>query len=273
MSTVLVIFLGDVVGVAGREMFAKHATALRQKYRADALIVNGENSSSQGRGITPKIADFFKQHGADIITTGNHIWYRREIYNYLNEHSTILRPANFPSGAPGVGVSVITVNGTKIAVINLQGRVFMKEALDDPFRAIDSILLYLRDKTPLIFIDFHAEATSEKYGLAYYCAGRVTGVVGTHTHVQTADERVLPGGTAYITDLGMAGALNSMLGMQKEAIINHFLTQLPVKFSVDTKPPFVLTGVCITADKQTGRATEIERIRIVDEDLVVQSEE
>src|SRR3990167_1542697 len=264
MSTVRVIFLGDVVGVAGREMFAKHATALRQKYRADALIVNGENSSSQGRGITPKIADFFKQHGADIITTGNHIWYRREIYNYLNEHSTILRPANFPSGAPGVGVSVITVNGTKIAVINLQGRVFMKEALDDPFRAIDSILLYLRDKTPLIFIDFHAEATSEKYGLAYYCAGRVTGVVGTHTHVQTADERVLPGGTAYITDLGMAGALNSMIGMKKEPIIHNMITQMPVKFEVDDQPPFQLCGVIIDINIKTGKSDKIKRIYIID---------
>lgn len=273
MSSIRVIFLGDIVGAAGQKMFAKHAASLRQKYQADALIVNGENSSNQGRGITPKIADFLLQHGADIITTGNHIWYSREIYSYLNEHTTVLRPANFPSGAPGTGVAIITVGGTKVAIVNLQGRVFMKEALDDPFRAIDSILLYLKDKTPLIFIDFHAEATSEKYGLAYYCAGRVTGVVGTHTHVQTADERILPGGTAYISDLGMSGALNSMLGMQKEGIINHFLTQLPVKFVVDTRPPFMLTGVCITADQKSGRATHIERIRIVDEELQVHFED
>ena len=152
-----------------------------------------------------------------------------------------------------------------MAIVNLQGRVFMREQLECPLRAADSILAYLKDKTDIIFVDYHAEATSEKMALAYYLEGRVSGVVGTHTHIQTADERILPKGTAYITDLGMCGSLNSMLGMQKEAIMNHFLTQLPVKFTVDTSPPFVMSGAWIEVNTDTGRAVAIERIRIIDE--------
>jgi metallophosphoesterase (TIGR00282 family) len=267
METVRILLLGDIVGAAGRAMFAKHIKELKEKHAIDAIIVNGENSSNQGRGITPAIA--FKEHGAQCVTTGNHVWHRNEIYSYLQASNYVLRPANFPPGVPGVGVMTFTIKNYTIAVVNLQGRVFMREEVDDPFRMIDSILAFLKDKTPIIFIDFHAEATSEKHGLAYYCAGRVSGVVGTHTHVQTADERILPGGTAYITDLGMAGALNSMLGMQKGSIIQHFLTQLPVKFIVDTQPPFVMSGVIITVDAATGRAQKIERVRIIDEALQV----
>jgi metallophosphoesterase (TIGR00282 family) len=267
MSILRVLFIGDVVGEAGRAMFKKHGFALRKKYKIDAVVVNGENSSDQGRGITPGITQFFLDNGADVITTGNHIWYRRDVYGYLDETDKLLRPANFPPGVPGKGVTIITIKDHKIAIINLQGRVFMRELVDDPFRAADSILAYLKDKTNIIFVDMHAEATSEKTGIAYYLAGRVSGVVGTHTHIQTADERVLPGGTAYITDLGMVGALNSMLGMQKEAIMQNFLTQLPVKFSVDMNPPFVLCGAFIDVNMQTGRAVAIERVRVVDENM------
>jgi metallophosphoesterase (TIGR00282 family) len=181
----------------------------------------------------------------------------------------VLRPANFPAGAPGVGVMTFTVSQTLVAVVNVQGRVFMKEHVDDPFRTIDSILAYLKDKTSIILVDFHAETTSEKHAMAYYCEGRVSAVVGTHTHIQTADERILPGGTAYITDLGMVGALNSMLGMQRGPIIQNFLTQLPVKFIVDVQPPFVLCGVVITVETATGRALAIERVRLIDEELYV----
>ncbi len=269
METIRVLMLGDLVGAAGRAVFAKHIGSLKEKHAIDAVIVNGENSSNQGRGITPAIADFFKEHGVDCVTTGNHVWQRHEIYSYLEGQPYVLRPANFPAGAPGVGVMTFPVKGKTIAVINVQGRVFMREDVDDPLRAVDSLLMFLKDKTPLIFIDFHAEATSEKHALAYYCAGRVSGVVGTHTHIQTADERILPGGTAYITDLGMGGALNSMLGMQKAPIIQHFLTQLPVKFMVDIQPPFVLCGVIITVDASTGRATKIERVRVIDEVLQI----
>lgn len=269
MSTLRILFIGDVVGQAGRAMFKKHAMSLRDQHKVDALIVNGENSSNQGRGITPAIMQFFLAHGANLVTSGNHIWYKREILSYLNENDTLLRPANYPPGAPGKGVAIIPVKDYNIAIINLQGRVFMREHVDDPFRTADSLLTYLKDKTNMVFVDMHAEATSEKMGIAYYLAGQVSGVVGTHTHIQTADERVLPGGTAYITDLGMVGALNSMLGMQKEAIMQHFITQLPVKFTVDINPPFVLCGALIEVDPSSGEATHIERIRVIDETLTV----
>ncbi len=269
MNTLRVLLLGDLVGDTGRAIFQKHIERIRAEYGIDALIVNGENSSSQGRGITPTIAKFFKAHGVDVITSGNHIWQKREIYPYIAEHRDLLRPANFPSDTPGVGVTTFLSKGYEIAVINLQGRIFMREHVSCPFRAAESILTYLRTKTNIIFVDMHAEATSEKIGLAYFLDGKVTGVVGTHTHVQTADERVLPGGTAFITDLGMAGSLNSMIGMKKEPIIRHFLTQMPEHFVVDTSRPLVMTGVWIDVDTQTGKALDIQRIKIVDNDLQV----
>src|SRR5690606_37698819 len=172
-------------------------------------------------------------NGADVVTSGNHVWRFREIYSYLAENNDLLRPANFPSAAPGVGVTTYMCGTKRIAIINLQGRVFMKDLIDCPFKVADSLLTYLKDKTNLIFIDFHAEATSEKMALSYFLDGRVSGIVGTHTHIQTSDERVLPGGTAHITDLGMCGSLNSMLGMKKEPIIENFLTATPVKFTPD----------------------------------------
>ncbi len=266
MKTMRALFIGDVVGDPGRHLITRHLRDLKKKHNIDLTVLNGENSSTQGRGITPKIAEFFFEYGADVITTGNHVWFRREIYPYLDENHRVLRPANFPSGAPGVGVTTLLVGDQMVGIINLQGRVFMRELVECPLRTIDSLLTYLKDKTNIIFIDYHAEATSEKHALAYYVAGRVSGVVGTHTHVQTADERIIPPGTGYITDLGMVGSLNSMLGMQKDGIIQHFLTQMPVKFTVDTQPPYVLSGVIIEVDVQTGRAQNIERIRVIDEE-------
>ncbi len=265
MKSIRVLFIGDVVGDPGCALIAKHLADIKKKHAIDMTILNGENSSSQGRGITPKIAQSFYDNGVDVITTGNHVWFRREIYPYLDEQPHILRPANFPSGVPGSGVTTISIKEHLIGVINLQGRVFMRELVDCPLKAADSLLTYLKDKTNIIFVDYHAEATSEKEALAFYLAGRVSGVVGTHTHVQTADERIIPGGTGYITDLGMVGSLNSMLGMRKEAIIQHFLTQIPVKFTVDSNPPYVLSGVIIEVDTQTGKAIKIERLRIIDE--------
>lgn len=264
-----ILMLGDAIGQAGRALFAKYARELKERESLDAIIVNGENSGDQGRGITPKIADFFVEHGADCITTGNHIWFKREIYAYLDEHTHVLRPANYPAGAPGTGVHVFTLNGHKVAVVNLQGRIFMKEQVDDPFRALDSILAFLKDKTNIILVDFHAEATSEKQAIGYYADGRVSAVVGTHTHVQTADERILPNQTAYITDLGMSGSLNSMIGMQKEPILKNFLTQMPVRFVPAQDPPFVLAGVIIEIDTTTGKAKTIDRVRIIDDTLKV----
>lgn len=267
MKTIRILFVGDVVGIPGQVMFQKHIASIRTKYAIDALVVNGENSSARGRGITPQIADSFKQYGADVITTGNHIWDAREIYGYIAEHNQLIRPANYPSGAPGLGYHIFNCKGMSVAVINVQGRVFMREHTECPFRTVESLLTYLKTKTNLIFIDMHAEATSEKIGLAFYFDGKVTGLVGTHTHVQTADERVLPEGTAYISDLGMVGALNSMLGMKKSPIIQHFLTQMPAKFEVEDEGPMVLCGAWIEADASTGKALRIERVRIVDDTM------
>lgn len=268
MKPIRALFIGDVVGEPGRTLIGRHLRSLQTQYNIDVTILNGENSSNQGRGITPQIADSFFEQGVQVITTGNHIWFKREIYPYLDENRKLLRPANFPSGVPGVGVTIIPVNDHSVAIINLQGRIFMRDHLDCPLKTIDSLLAYLKDKTNIIFIDYHAEATSEKCALAFYVAGRVSGVVGTHTHVQTADERIIPPGTGYITDLGMVGSLDSMLGMQKDAIIQHFLTQMPVKFTVATHPPYVLSGVVIEVDPQTGRALKIERVRLIDEEPI-----
>jgi metallophosphoesterase (TIGR00282 family) len=269
MSTLRVLCIGDVIGLTGRMMFQKHIAQIRQKYTIDAVLVNGENSGSQGRGISSRIVKFFKHNGANVVTSGNHIWYNREIYAYLDAHTDLLRPANFPRSTPGVGVTTFECKGYTIGVINVQGRIFMREQVDCPFRTVESLLLYLKDKTKIIFIDMHAETTSEKMALAYLCDGKISGLFGTHTHIQTADERILPGGTGYITDLGMVGSLNSMLGMHKEAIIQNFLTQMPAKFTVDTGNPVVMSGVWMEVDVTTGKTIAIERIRIIDNNLEV----
>lgn len=272
MAIMRILCLGDVVGSTGQAVFQKHIDSIRQKYKIDAVVVNGENSCN-GKGITSRIMEFYKHLGVNVVTSGNHIWQNKEIYSYIDQHKDLLRPANFPAGVPGVGYTIFQVEQQSIAVVNLQGRVFMKELVDCPFRTAETILTFLQHKTKNIIVDFHAEATAEKLGLAYFLEGKVTAVVGTHTHVQTADERILPGGTAYITDLGMAGSLNSMIGMVKDPIINHFLYQMPVRFTVDTKTPLVLSGVVISFDPQTGRASAIERIQIIDNDLKIASEE
>lgn len=269
MPTLKILFFGDLVGAPGRTVFQRHIEALKLQYRADAILVNGENSAN-GKGITPRIVRFFKHHGVNVVTTGNHIWQRKEIYPYLSENKDLLRPANFPAGCPGSGVTTFECQGYTIGVINLQGRVFMRELVNCPFRAAESAITYLQSRTNIILVDFHAETTSEKLGLAYYLDGKVSGFVGTHTHVQTADNRILPKGTAYITDLGMAGALNSMIGMKKEPLLHQMLTQMPVRFEVDTTPPFVLSGVCIEVDAQSGKALSIERIYIVDDTMHAQ---
>ncbi len=265
MKSIKILFVGDVVGQTGRDIIGRHLKRVQLEHGIDATILNGENSSNQGRGITPQIAQFYFDQGVSVVTTGNHVWFRRDIYSYLDECPSLLRPANFPSGAPGSGVTIVNVGDCAIGVINLQGRIFMKDLVECPLRKADSLVSYLKDKTKIICIDFHAEATSEKEALAFYLAGKVSAVVGTHTHVQTADERVIPSGTAYISDLGMVGSLNSMLGMQKEPIIQNFLTQVPVKFTVDDQPPYVLSGAIVEVDVDTGKALNISRLRIIDE--------
>ena len=261
-----VLMFGDVVGAAGQMVLQKHLPSLKEKYKSDVVIVNGENSAD-GKGITSKIMRFFKHIGVDVVTTGNHIWQKREIYSYFGQNKDLLRPANFPSECPGTGVTLLQVKNHTIGVMNLQGRVFMRELLACPFKTADSQLSFLKSRTNIILVDFHAETTSEKHGIAFYLDGKVSAVVGTHTHVQTADNRILPEGTAYITDLGMAGSFNSMIGMKKGPIIANMITQMPHKFEVDTEPPYVLCGVSIVIDANTGKSDSIERIFIVDHEL------
>ncbi len=269
-STIRVLMLGDVVGNIGRAMFAKHIALIKNKLSIDCVIVNGENSHHNGRGITSRIVGFFKNHGADVITSGNHIWDQYEIYEYLHTHQDLLRPGNFSAACPGSGYTLVDKADCKIGVINLQGRVFMKEHTQCPFATADKILLELQEKTNIIVVDFHAEATAEKIALAYHLSGRVSAVVGTHTHVPTSDERILPSGTAFVTDLGMAGSLNSMIGMTYESVMPHFLTQMPSRFTVDTQPPAVMSGVWIDIDTITGKALNIQRVHYVDNDIIVE---
>lgn len=268
MKTIRVLFFGDIIGVPGRTIFQKYVALLKNKYHIDAIIVNGENSSTQGRGITSRIVQFFKHNGVNVVTSGNHIWYHREIYEYLRTAKDLLRPENYPTACPGTGITTFDVNGITIGVLQLQGRIFMKEHLECPFKTADSALTYLKTKTNIIIVDIHAEATSEKSGIGWYLDGRVSAIFGTHTHIQTADERILPKGTAFIADAGMSGALNSMIGMQKEPIIQHFLTQMPTKFLVETHGPFLTCGAWVEIDVDSGKALKIERFRIIDEELV-----
>jgi metallophosphoesterase (TIGR00282 family) len=273
MSRLRVLLVGDVMGAPGRIMFQKHIDQLRAKHAIDAVIVNGENSDARGRGITPRIVKFFRHNGADVVTSGNHIWANKEIYSYLAENNDLLRPANYPSSAPGVGVTMFKCKEHVIGVVNLIGRVFMKDLVDCPFRTAESILTYLRGKTNIIFVDMHAETSAEKIAMGFFLDGRVSGVVGTHTHVQTADERILPKGTGFITDLGMTGSYNSMIGMKKEPIIQHFITQMPTKFVVEESAPVIMTGVWIEVDTATGIATAIERVKVIDEEIHLESNE
>ncbi len=265
MSQIRILCIGDVVGYAGRSVFQRHAARLKAEHKVDVLIVNGENSADDGRGITPHDVATLRNAGADVITSGNHIWAKRDIYPYLEQHTDLIRPCNFPTDVPGSGIFLGTSSlGYSFAVINVQGRVFMRELLACPFRALDSLITYAKTKASVIIVDMHAEATSEKLALANYIDGRVSAVVGTHTHIQTADYRILPNGTAYITDLGMVGSLESMIGMKKEPVIRQFLTQMPVRFITETEPPYVMSGILCTVDIDSGKASDIKPIRIID---------
>ena len=264
--TIKLMIIGDVVGAPGIAIVQKYLPKLKAEHGIDGIIVNGENAAD-GKGITPRIMKCFRHIGVDLVTSGNHIWYRREIYPYLDAHDDLLRPANFPASSPGKGVGLLKVKGIPVGVINVQGRVFMREFVSCPIKTVETGLTYLRTKTKVIILDVHAETTSEKTAIALYFDGKVSAVVGTHTHVQTADERILPEGTAFITDLGMCGTLNSVIGVKKEAILYNMQNQMPTRFTVDSEPPYVLSGVIVAIDSQTGVAQSIERIRIIDDTI------
>jgi metallophosphoesterase (TIGR00282 family) len=262
-----VLFIGDIVGAPGRQIVHDRLADVVAQQKIDLVIANGENSAS-GFGITPRLAEELLRSGIDVLTGGNHSWDRKEIMEFIPHEPRLLRPANFPEGAPGSGVYVGTAkNGVKYAVLNLQGRVFLP-AIDDPFRKADSELLKLPSDVAFVLVDMHAETTSEKIALGWYLDGRVTAVVGTHTHVATADEHVLPEGTAFITDVGMTGPHGGVIGMDRQGIVRKFLDGLPARFEV-ASGDVQLNAVLIETDDQAPRtsagrlrARSIERLRL-----------
>ncbi|WP_409292390.1 TIGR00282 family metallophosphoesterase [Peribacillus sp. SCS-37] len=260
-----ILFVGDVVGSPGRNMVDEYVPRLKEKYKPQATIINGENAAG-GRGITEKIYRQFLESGAQAVTLGNHAWDNRDIMEFVDDAKYLVRPGNFPPGTPGEGLKFVRINQLEIAVISLQGRTFMP-ALDCPFQTADDLVELARERTPIIFVDFHAEASSEKQAMGWYLDGRVSAVVGTHTHVQTSDERILPGGTGYLTDAGMTGPYDGILGMEREAVIRRFLTSLPVRFEVPTEGRTILSGVVIDIDNTTGRTKKMQRILINEDHL------
>src|SRR5256712_13100303 len=254
-----ILMVGDVFGEPGRAAVKKLLPKLRQQHAIDLVVVNVENAAA-GFGVTPQIAREVLDQGADVMTSGNHIWDKREIVEYITKENLLLRPANFPAGTPGVGHVTVKAGPHKIAGLNLMGGGFMLP-IDCPFRKADEILPELRKGTPTVLVDMHCEATSESLAMGWDLDGRASAVVGTHRHVQTADERVLPGGTAYITDLGLTGPTDAVIRVDRDQIIQRFLNQMPVRFET-AKGPASLQGVVIVVDPETGRASSIRRLRV-----------
>ncbi len=252
-----VLFIGDIVGRPGRHALQERLDRLVDRHRIDLVIANCENAAA-GFGLTVDVAEELFDFGIDALTSGNHIWDKRDIVDFLDAEERVLRPANYPGEVPGRGAGVFRANtGIKVGIINLEGRVFMND-LDCPFLTADRLVGEMND-VDVIIVDIHAEATSEKMALGWYLDGRVAAVIGTHTHVQTADERVLPGGTAFISDVGMTGSRDGVIGMRREPVIEKFLTQRPVRFEVAKKDP-MLCAVVVDVDETTGLARGISRV-------------
>jgi hypothetical protein len=261
-----ILFIGDIVGRPGRDLVHRGLRGLVEHYGIDLVIANAENSAN-GFGITRDIGHTLLEWGVDVMTSGNHIWDKKEVLEYIVTEPRLLRPANYPAGVPGRGSYVAqTGDGRAIGVINLMGRVFMVP-IDDPFASALREIEAIRHRTRIIFVDMHAEATSEKIAMGWYLDGKVTAVIGTHTHVQTADDRILPNGTAYLTDAGMTGPHDSIIGMEKEPSLARFLNGMPTKFEPAIGNPR-LNGVVIEADEKTGRATKITRISYSEQELL-----
>jgi metallophosphoesterase (TIGR00282 family) len=263
---VRILFVGDVVGRPGRQLVKRGLAALARERQADVVVANGENASA-GAGLTRESANDLFGAGVHVITGGNHIWDRRELLQFIDREPRIVRPANYPAGTPGRGSTLVqTGSGTPVGVVNVMGRVFLA-TIDDPFAAAErEIAALVEAGARVILVDMHAETTSEKIALSWFLDGRVTAVIGTHTHVQTADERILPGGTACLTDAGMTGPHDGVIGMDRDAVIARFRTGLPARFE-PASGDLRLNGVLITADAETGTATAIERISLGAQDL------
>lgn len=261
-ARVKILFIGDVVGKVGQKMIRDYLPRLRQRYKPQVVVVNGENAAD-GRGITEKIYKTFLSQGVDVITMGNHTWDNYEIYDFIDDAKQLVRPANYERNerVPGEGMRIIRLNNQKIAVINLFGRVYMG-SYDDPFRVGDELIAEAKKETNHILIDIHAEVTSEKQAIGWYFDGKVSAVVGTHTHVQTNDARILPLGTGFQTDVGMTGFYNGVIGMSKESILENFTTQMPTRFTAPDTGEGQLNAVLIDTDDKTGLARNIQTIRI-----------
>jgi 2',3'-cyclic-nucleotide 2'-phosphodiesterase len=256
-----VLILGDVVGRPARRAIRDLVPSLIEREGIDLAIANAENAAG-GIGVDLKSAKELLSSGVDVLTSGNHIWKKKEIYQYMDEHSELIRPANYPEGAPGRGwCAWQNDHGLNALIINVQGRVFMPNHVDDPFRSVDAICRERGRHSRVVIVDMHAEATSEKNAMGWHLNGRASIVFGTHTHVQTSDDRILPDGTAYITDVGMCGPLDSVIGMDKETVIKGFLSQLPRQFEV-AHENVVLQGIIVDVDEDSGQAREIKRLRI-----------
>jgi metallophosphoesterase (TIGR00282 family) len=254
-----ILFIADIVGAPGRRVVEELLPKAVDHYYIDLVVANGENASG-GIGITPQVADQLLGQGVDVLTSGNHIWKHKEILPYLDDTDRLLRPANYPPETPGQGLTIVeTAAGESAAIICLEGRVFMS-ALECPFRTVNQLLETIPPKVKVILVDMHAEATSEKQAMGWHLDGRVSAVVGTHTHVQTADERILPGGTGYISDAGMTGPVDSVIGMKREIILERFLTQRPQPFRVATQN-LQLQGVVLKIDAQ-GHCREVRRVQL-----------
>lgn len=258
-----VLFIGDIVGEPGMTALKQMFSQLTQTFKPDVAIANGENAAASGKGITRPLIRELHQIGIDVVTLGNHAWDQKDTLDFIDDEAGVIRPANYPEGTPGRGFVLLERDQYTVAVCNLMGRSFLPP-LDCPFRKIDGILESVRKKTPLIVVDFHAEASSEKMAMGWFLDGRVSAVVGTHTHVQTADERILPNGTAYLSDVGMVGAYDGIIGIDREAVLTKFLTQLPVRFRVHNGR-WQLNAAIIDIERETGKAIHIERIRIDDD--------
>jgi 2',3'-cyclic-nucleotide 2'-phosphodiesterase len=253
-----ILFLGDVVGEPGRKAVGDLLPQIKKELKVDFAIVNGENSAA-GRGITPKLCIGLMRAGAAVVTTGDHVWDQKEILPYLPTEPRLLRPANYPKENPGAGWVILETKKCKVGVINLQGRVFMQPPLDNPFVMASEIVEEIRKETPVIFLDFHAEATSEKVAMGWHLDGKVSAVVGTHTHIPTADEWILPGGTAYQSDAGMCGPMESVIGSQVEPVLERFHKGMPTRFGVG-RGKVRINGVLVTVEPETGKAVAVERV-------------
>jgi metallophosphoesterase (TIGR00282 family) len=253
-----ILFLGDVVGEPGRSAVIAQLPRLKESHALDFIIVNGENAAG-GRGITPKITIDLLRAGVSVITTGDHIWDQREIIAFIDTEPRLLRPVNYPDGAPGCGSIVLETAKGPVGVINVQGRTFMQPILENPFHAVEIAVEQMRQQTSTIFVDAHAETTSEKIAIGRFLDGKVSAVIGTHTHVQTADEQIFPGGTAFLCDAGMCGPASSILGRAIDPIVNRFISNLPALFPV-ARGDIRLCGVVVSIDEATGRAVHITRV-------------